>query len=90
MLQKMNLFFCQACVVLCILCVVNCHQISTEFDATTLIKFPQLRNLSANKVEPVGHLKYFGQQRPPLGQIPEYFTSPTPRFLWDYHIKTYR
>ena len=59
-------------------------------DPAKFIKFPSLREFHGLKNEPVGHLKAFGMQRPPIGQIPEYFESPSPRQLWEKHVKFYR
>uniref|UniRef100_F6TZA0 JmjC domain-containing protein n=1 Tax=Ciona intestinalis TaxID=7719 RepID=F6TZA0_CIOIN len=39
---------------------------------------------------PVGHDLQLGLQRPPTGQVAEYFEIPTPRELWEKHVRLYR
>lgn len=36
-----------------------------------------------------GHLEQLGCQRPPLRQVKEYFIAPTPRELYENHVKPY-
>ncbi|XP_076805602.1 uncharacterized protein LOC143449334 [Clavelina lepadiformis] len=61
-------------------------------DKATNVKFPNDPHhiIDINEIVPIGHLQQFGNQRRPIGQVPEYFVSPSPRELWNLHVKPYR
>uniref|UniRef100_H2YI05 JmjC domain-containing protein n=1 Tax=Ciona savignyi TaxID=51511 RepID=H2YI05_CIOSA len=62
-----------------------------QSDASFHIKFPKLPPPpTTNVTHPRGQYEELGMQRPPIGQVPEYFETPTPRELWDKHVKMYR
>lgn len=58
-------------------------------DAAAHIKFPGVQTPRFDGY-PVGHKEKLGMQRPPVGQIPEYFDILGPKELWNKHVKTYR
>jgi len=67
------------------------HAAIVENDPAFHIKFPKSMSLPEKlSLIPPGHFKEFGMQNPPVGQIPEYFNAPTPKELWDAHVKLYR
>ena len=52
--------------------------------------FPQISGDAFNLDDITGHLKKFGQQRPPTGMVDEYWDVVTPKQLWDDHVSKSR
>nr|CAB3262887.1 uncharacterized protein LOC100184694 [Phallusia mammillata] len=73
------------------LCDIISHAELVAQDPAFHIKFPKpILPSDGISASLVGHLEELGLQSPPIGQIPEYFHSPTPRELWDTQVKLYR
>ncbi|XP_078489480.1 uncharacterized protein LOC100176870 [Ciona intestinalis] len=68
------------------------HAKLVHLDPSFHIKFPKLTppQLNLSDPRPLGHDLELGMQRPPVGEIAEYFEIPTPRELWDKQVKQYR
>lgn len=77
-------------IVLLLTIIACCNaELLTTVDHASHIRFPSFEYLPRSDGYPIGHKEPLGSQRPPVGQIPEYFISPTPKEHWDKSVKAY-